>query len=471
MKDSPEKRLARALPLEGLTRMPSGYVYFGQFIDHDLTRDGHTLAQATPDVESTPNYRTPKLDLDHIYGKGPAAAPCLFEPDGERLKLGGTQESTSLTGRKLAPSLDDLPRRSGLPLIADPRSDENLLAAQLHVLFAKFHNQILALLKEQAALSPGPTGASLFDQTRRFVTWHYQWLILHDFLPRIVRQKLLREVEQDRFQLFARPYSPADGPFALPIEFTTAAFRFGHSMVRGHYILNSYVSVQPLSTVTNMTWRGGGIAGRLPASYAIDWNRFVGSHPGRVNRARFTDTYITEQLYAIQCPFARGVLRPADSRTAARADMHSPIPPLPELTLRRGSRVGLPSAQEFAEHFGLRLTVDHDNIPPQEDRMFFRSTGLADRTPLWYYILREAAAETNPEPGSGPYSPRQKLGTLGSLIVAEVIYQALNCDKESIRHAGRHWQPPGFRIGATGRLWTLRSMRDLAAFVVDASKA
>ncbi len=470
MKDSPEKRLVRTRPLDGLTRLPSGYVYFGQFIDHDLTRDGRTLNEAGPDVQATPNYRTSQLDLDHLYGKNPAGVPCLYERDGERLKLGLTQGATTRTGQKLSASLDDLPRKNGVPLIIDPRSDENLFAAQLHVLFAKFHNQVLELLKEQPVLSPGPIGSSLFDQARRFVTWHYQWLVLYDFLPRIVRLKVLHRVEQNRFQFFARSSSPADSPFALPVEFTIAAFRFGHSMVRGSYILNDHGS-QNLDTIISTTKRGGGIAERLSAQYVIDWNRFVGANPGRVNRARLIDTHLTEELYTIHCPTARGVRWQDEARPAQTGSTDALVPPLSELTLLRGSRVRIPSAQEFISHFGLPLTVKGDNIAPREDMAFSRSAGLGERTPLWYYILREAATEANPEPGFGPYPPQQKLGTLGSLIISEVIYQVLNFDNDSIRQAGRTWQPPTFRFGRSDRLWSLRSLGEVAAFVGHASRA
>jgi hypothetical protein len=217
-----------------------------------------------------------------------------------------------------------------------------------------------------------------------------------------------------------------------------------------------------------MTKGGGGIAERLSAQYVIDWGRFVGATPGRVNRARLIDTHITEQLYTIRCPTARGVRWKDEEGPAQTGKMDALVPPLPELTLRRGSKVRIPSAQEFMSYFGFPLTVKSDHIAPLSDMAFFRSSGLAERTPLWYYILREAATEPNPEPGFGPYPPRQKLGTLGSLIVSEVIYQALNSDGDSIRHIGRTWQPPTFRFGRSHRLWSLRSLGELAAFVADA---
>src|SRR5206468_13039710 len=130
-------------------------------IDHDITRDGRSLEKAGPDVEQTLNFRTPRLDLDLLYGKDPSTVECIYEGDG-RLKLGPTLEAVGNRGRPIPESFDDLPRRSdGTAIVMDTRSDENLVIAQLHVLFAKFHNRVLKLLKEQPDLSAGPAGGSL----------------------------------------------------------------------------------------------------------------------------------------------------------------------------------------------------------------------------------------------------------------------------------------------------------------------
>ena len=212
--------------------MRSGYVYLGQFIDHDITRDVRLLREAGCDTEQTLNFRTPALDLDLLYGKDPAAVPCLYEGKGH-LKLGMTEARYGRTSTD-----DDLPRRpDGTAIVMDARSDENLFIAQTHVLFAKFHNCVLELLKDQPTLSAGPVDASLFERARRFVTWHYQWIVLKDFLPHIVQKETLKDIEKNGLHLFPRAHTPADSSFALPVEFTVAAFRFGHSMVRDGYFL------------------------------------------------------------------------------------------------------------------------------------------------------------------------------------------------------------------------------------------
>ena len=140
-------------------------------------------------------------------------------------------------------------------------------------------------------------------------------------------------------------------------------------------------------------------------------------------------------------------------------------PPLPELTLKRGSRIQLPSGQEFAAHFQLAETVSAGQMHASpEDEEFFLRSGFATRTPLWYYLLREAAIEPNSEPGYGPDPPLQKLGSTGSRIVAEVFHQLLAADADSISNAGRGWTPPEFTFGSSKRPRSIASMASLIEF-------
>jgi len=257
MKDSPAKRALRAKE-EGAPTIPSGYVYFGQFIDHDITRDNRSLDDASPDVGNTRNYRTPQLDLDHLYGKDPDSVPCIYRRDGERLKLGPTLPAQTADDKTIPCSWNDLPRTpDGTAIVVDPRNDENLIIAQMHVLHAKFHNCVLDLLARRLVSSQGlaPGGGSdLFRQARRFVTWHYQWLVLYDFLPRIARLAVLKDIEAgSQPQLFASWYTPQAVPVALPVEFSVAAFRFGHSMVQDRYFLNSHINLPDSREIVRMT--------------------------------------------------------------------------------------------------------------------------------------------------------------------------------------------------------------------------
>jgi len=465
MQDSRAKRAERLkhpLPTVG---MPSLYVYFGQFIDHDITKDGRTLDQAGPDVQQTLNYRTPRLDLDHLYGKDPSTVPCIYEADGETLRLGPTLPASS-KGRKLRSTQDDLFRENGTAVVMDARQDENLVIAQMHVLLAKFHNKVLELLRAQPKLSLGPKGSSLFEQARRFVTWHYQWIIVNDFLPRIVRGSILNKVTRCRYKLFPRVYTPADGPMPLPVEFTMAAFRFGHSMIREQYFLNRNVNTQRSSELIHMTKRGGGIDKQLPANYRIDWDYFYFKHP--LNVGNDIDTFITEMMYGLPDQTGKAFQFQSSFTAVSASQNVAPMnPTLPELTLKRGSKTRLPSGQEFARAFGYDL-IDPALIPAlPEGKEFFEQTGLSMRTPLWYYLLREADldARSNPGEGEGPKKPIQKLGRIGSQIVAEVFYQLLNTDCESILHAGEGVKPPSFVFGNQLKPRPILSLPDLIDFV------
>lgn len=468
MKDSPARRKQR----RRIPTMPSGYVYFGQFIDHDITRDGRFIVdQADPHEDQTPNYRTPALDLDTLYGKRGAPVSTADEKTGE-LPLGATLPATSRTRRR-AGQYDDLPREAdGTARLVDPRNEENLIIGQLHVLFSKFHNYTLKLLDKNPALSAGPKGASTFEQARRFVTWHYQWIVLNDFLPRIARRKVLDDIAANGLALFnKRPYTPNDYPMKLPIEFTVAAFRFGHSMIQENYLLHPDLGV-PAGTLMFMTKRGQGInqhTPALPANYVIDWGHFFTAPEAMLNRGQAIDTFITEALYGLPAQSVAIFRADISQRALAFAPAHIAelMRPLPELTLRRGSKMHLPSGEEFADYFHLPKLAANEISALPEDEAFFDQPDLRERTPLWYYLLREAAVQamTNPEPAVPPDPPIQKLGEIGSRIVAEVLFQIVNADAESIRHAGKDWKPPQFVFGASKLARSLDSMPNLVEFV------
>lgn len=471
MKDSPERREGR----QRIPAMKAGYVYLGQFIDHDLTRDQTTLDETTAAIEQTCNFRTPRLDLDQLYGKDPSRVPHLYE-DGRFLLGETTPAAQPRPGPQPTVSFEDLPRTSdGTAIIIDDRDDENLMVAQVHVAFAKLHNRFMALLEQNPNLSPG--GADLFQQARRLVTWHYQWLVLHDFLPQIVQHAALRDIRSHGFRFYKRALTQADAPIALPVEFTVAGFRFGHSMVQDAYILNRWRTVKTHALIT-MTKRGGGIGAQpdpvadepsaLPADHVVDWDLFfIGSIPGQLNRGNQIDTIINEALYELP-PQTVAVFHAQLSRNPGLANAlkgHRLV--LPALTLLRGSKTRLATGEAFARTFGyepLPATV----IPAKADEArFFDHPELRGRTPLWYYLLREAAVESvlEPELPVGSSLRIQKLGTIGSRLVAEVLQQVLNADADSIVNAGRDWRPPELIFGSSRRTRALTSMARVAEFI------
>jgi hypothetical protein len=157
----------------------AGTTFMGQFIDHDTTFDTTSAMGVPTDSGSTPNARTPSLDLDSVYGAGPVASPQLYDPlDHAKLRIdtGGIFE--------------DLPRTSdgtNSAIIADPRNDENLMIAGLQCAFIRFHNNAVEWARANGYAD------SAYEQARQLTTWHYHWLVLHEFLPQVVGQALVDE--------------------------------------------------------------------------------------------------------------------------------------------------------------------------------------------------------------------------------------------------------------------------------------
>ena len=199
----------------------AGTTFFGQFLDHDITFDASsTLARAAV-PEATSNFRTPALDLDSVYGAGPVAQQELYEPvDHIKLQI----ESGAL--------FEDLPRREdGTAIVGDPRNDENLIIAGLHCAFILFHNNAIDHVRAQGALTQP---MEVFAEARRLTTWHYHWMVVHEFLPQTVGQSLVDDV----LHRGGRFYRPERGEAFIPVDFQTGTYRMGHSMVRPSYRAN-----------------------------------------------------------------------------------------------------------------------------------------------------------------------------------------------------------------------------------------
>jgi hypothetical protein len=423
--------------------MPSGYVYLGQFIDHDLTREERKVAETTPDVKNTPNNRTPRLDLDHLYGKDPTLASSLYH--GGRLKLGETLPGTFADGTPAPPGMNDLHRdKEGTTCLIDPREDQNLIIAQMHVLWSKLHNRFFDLLPTHPELWRGLPAGERFDQARRLVTWHYQWIIWNDFLPHIVKNGILKEVKALKWRLYKRQILPEEYPVRLPIEFTLAAFRFGHTMVQEVYRLHR-LKFESIETVLKMTKPGGGIteaANQLRADFVIDWRFFFTDTMH--NFGEDIDTNITEKLYDLEMANVK-VFRSQFINIEGDVGCvpHDLRFSLPWMTLIRGWKAGLPTGEQFARFFNYTPLSTLQMCVWPGDEVFFGDPSMRDQTPLWYYLLREAAVEKTFEPATAADpTPIQKLGTIGSRIVAEVLAQVLWADADSILNAGGHWEPP-----------------------------
>jgi len=232
--------------------IPAGFTYLGQFVDHDITFDPNSSLQRMNDPEGLVNFRTPRFDLDSLYGRGPVETPYLYDqadPDGVKLLVGRIINNEG----EREENQHDLPRNDfrdptspqQRALIGDPRNDENTFVSQLHLLFIKFHNKVVDRVRSDR---PRLKGDNLFKEVQRIVRWHYQWVVIFDFLARTVPEGMLDRLlvtdEDGLRKVRLRFYRPKLQPF-MPVEFSAAAYRFGHSQVRGRYSINTTVQGKP----------------------------------------------------------------------------------------------------------------------------------------------------------------------------------------------------------------------------------
>ena len=400
----------------------AGFTYFGQFVGHDLTHDTTPLDGPFRRPEQTPNFRTPLFDLDHVYGDGPVGSPYLYEGQegAETFKIGRTFP---------AGYPRDLPIERGHVLIgdlADRRDLDNLILRQLHVLFVKFHNEAVRQLQDNPELQKDagvPGNGTLFERARRLVCWHYQWIIRHDYLPRVIHPGFWNRKREDASLA-------VDEKFEVPIEFSLAAFRFGHSMVRNAYGLNC----RQRHVLAEQLMAFGHKADPIPEDYLIEWGAFLDGLPTSITpgSSNYIDTSVSHAMHA---------LPPGIMRLSSACETIDPSN-LPARTLLRGARARLASGQEVAETFvsqnkidaGAPLTsAELTRDTCDRSGSILRKNELHENTPLFYYILKEAELRAG----------GQKLGPVGSYIVAEVIQRALESDPDGyLAGPGAKWQPP-----------------------------
>lgn len=451
-----KRMLDQGQPEQGT--VTAGYTYFGQFIDHDLTLDITPLPLAHRHSQRIRNFRTPYLDLDHVYAGGPNVSPFLYErhgaPGNERFLIGKTEN-----GGK-AGTFNDLPRNSlGIALVGDPRQDENLIIAQLHVAFLKFHNRVMDELdkladgKPSAVENAGPLGATRFEQAQRIVTWSYQFIVLHDFLAELLSKDIFERLERDCSVAPANPDT-----FQIPLEFSLAAFRFGHSMVRDMYnAFNEDQEDVDLLCLLALTGMGNGRVPcsvaptlpvfQLPENWVIKWNHFFMTRPTKpqLNESRRINTGIAKRLHELPDLIIKLFSAPTRHQARGfRAEEHL----LPVRTLWRGGRSGLPSGQDVARAFGIDPLDSDSEIATGSHTEVLREFGFHRQTPLWYYILKEAERQ-----GKGV-----RLGHVGSRIVGETIVAALSADPDSYVRLRPAWEPVLGGQAAT-------SMSDILKFI------
>jgi hypothetical protein len=392
-------------------RLFAGFTFIGQFLDHDITLDTTPLELQREDPNATVNFRTARYDLDSVYGRGPGDDPQLYEPnDPDRLLL-----KTNVNG------VLDVPRDgNGRAIIGDKRNDENLIIVQFHKAVIQFHNKIVEYVRAQ-----GMRKEWVFETARRLTRWHYQWAVIHDFLPRFVGDELVGtngtvygEVAGKSPVINLSYYKPTnrDGRPFMPVEFAVAAYRFGHSLIRPFYVLNGSGVVDVFGSEGGRNLNGGR---PIPSDLAIDWKNILpdlGNPDAR--KPRKIDTKLSIPLGNLP-----GSAVPPPDPTINLAVRNN----------RRGKKVGLPSGQQIAK--AMRVTALSNT-----------ALGLTDprwggEAPLWFYILGEAELQQGGE----------QLGSVGGRIMAETLVGLLQRDPNSYLYLDPSWKPTAPIAPTTGK--------------------
>jgi hypothetical protein len=422
--DGARRKLAQAMTAGGggFGTIPAGFTYLGQFVDHDLTFDKTNvmLGENVSPIQLI-QARSPSLDLDSLYGAGPTDPDSakFYEADGIHLKVGTTEAADGI-GPKPG---HDLPRGAGSnnaqkrkAVIPDPRNDENLAVAQTHCAFIRFHNRVVDTLPASVPAN------QKFAKARELVVKHYQWTLRTDFLPRICAASVVNNVFNQGRKVFEVGATPTDVP-TMDIEFSVAAFRLGHSMVRGSYNWNKIFDngTGTLDFLFGFTALSGDLLGqRLPSNWIADFRRLYDFSentkpalvvpPAQFNRARRLDTLLAQPLAAVP-------KLTEDDNLAFR-------------NLTRARMVRLATGQQMATFMngkGVNVTkLTNAQIRDGSGGASLAGLTQAQRqavianTPLWFYILREAELDNG------------KLKGVGARIVAETFHRAMEGSEHSI---------------------------------------
>ena len=358
----------------------AGWPFFGQFVAHDITADRSPLGTRA-DLSGLRNAHSPCINLEALYGAGPVGTPYLFD----------RQDPPKLL---LSPSGTDVTRNAqGTAVIGDPRNDVHLFVNQLHVAFLHAHNALVDRLR-----ADGVTEEDLYPAARRALRWHYQYLIVNDFLPRLVGGDVVTELLRDGPQLF----DPPPGTVYLPLEFAHAVYRYGHGQIRHLYRIRTGGPQYPL--LPDLMGFGP-----VSAEHAVDWAQlfdFPGAAPAQ--RAKKMDGRLPASLIGLPHEVTGNVPVAAYRSLAVR-------------DLERGVAAGLPSGEAVAQALGVDpLTPAETGIP-----------GAVGGTPLWFYILKEAQHRADGD----------RLGPVGGRIVAEVLVGLVRADADSYLSVDAGWRP------------------------------
>jgi hypothetical protein len=394
-------------PSELSSTIPAGFTYFGQFLDHNITFDAESSLDHLDDPMATTNFRSGRIDLEHVYGLGPDTQAFEYY-DQQQVGKFWIDPTASY----------DVPRnRQGTALIADPRNDNTVITVQLHLAMMKFHNAVVD------RLAPTVPATELFGQARQLVVWHYQWIVLNEWLPLILKPDVYADIVKNG----RRYYTWKDRPY-IPVEFNVAAYRL-HTLVLEGYRLN------PETEGTLFHFRRP--FAPLPPNLTIDWSYFFDFGDGKAQHAKRFEAKIVNTFLNIPGPIDNPLEWPFDIPCANRPDLRS----IAVRNLLRARVFGLPSGQEVAQYLGLK--------PLTQAELGLEGSGLY-AAPLWYYVLKEAELHTG----------GVTLGDVGSRIVGEVMRGLVEGDPTSYLSVNPNWTPT---LGSGGK-FTMVDLLKIAGY-------
>lgn len=408
----------------------AGYTYWGQFIAHDVTHlkgSESTSHGVERTVDSLQQLVSPALDLSSVYGDGFFDSSLRVDFSTGKFVLGFSQDSNQSLhyGR-------DLPRdQNKQVLIADPRNDDNLILAQFHLQIMKLHN---LMVDEYSSKDPSNSPVSVFEKVRKDLTYYYHEAVLFDFLFQILDRETWQEIIVKDKNYIWKPKKSTS--LAMPIEFSAAAFRFGHTMIQRSYKLKrGNVKLRKIMRLTSRHCLLGNDF--LPDDMVIDWDNFFDLSEGDKHR---------NEARSISPTAILELKIPGNSPASG---------PIALKNLLRGIECGLPSGQNVFRLFKKGYPDMPDSIRPNtltarqlnpkigEKRLLSKwlERKISEETPLWYYLMAESTSTRS--------LSSRGLGKLGSLIVAETLKNLIQGTAKSLLSGSR----PNYRcITRTGDL-------------------
>ncbi len=408
--------------------MTAGMTFFGQFLDHDITLALKAPINEPTDPRRTTNFRSAELDLDSLYGDGPDKSPELYDTSSGDIKFKVEEIPGSAAVSRGGKVRFDLPRdANNNAIIGDSRNDENIIISQFHLAMLMFHNAVVdRLRKDPAQANRSPK--EIFTEAQREVRWHYQWIIVNEFLPLTIGQGRVNEIMRQGPRFYNLTDRSRDVEFRsrqqnplIPVEFSMAAYRFGHSQVRPSYRMNFgaapgsefFAFIFDDSAGPNDLDPNDMRGGKRAARRFVDWQTFFKLDKDNFRPNKRIDSKISTPLF----------LLPGQKGPAPGLPTDGPQS-LASRNIMRHVNFGIPSGQAIARVMGVRVLT-----PEQLSEL--APFSLEKNTPLWLYILTEAEV----------LEQGLRLGPVGSRIVGEVFIGLLKADKDSYLSVNRNWKP------------------------------